>query len=1541
VPKASLSINKFDLGIMNRYDKRDVPEGGMYSLTGVIPDIVGQLRQGGGETPHNPIGISDSITVNGLIEPGYGLFSFKLDYELTSDSESATKYIAIQNKNIIGIFESSSDTFVSAQISLSYGASSSYISIPIYHIIDGELKISDAKFNVDNSSGDSSSLDSKFVKTFRYIRKRWFPQISDISASGSTGFPESYNGSLEINNSDNATKGDFYDLASYIFPPTVAQATDTKTHCLYSHDDLSRDSNVQYPGAGAGADADAAAVNYIAQLEAGNIALAVTQGNSGNSDEGEWMQDSKLGFGVSFQYDNNQESQVTEFYDKFSCTLDNIPLAFQLFARQGPNAFDKRLSGINLYWTSDSSGGFDDPLWLGYWHWGLNESDLSYFETHEGLKTYEMGYSNTTPYVKGPEDTIAGMTGTQITYAGLRVDTLPTITFEIRNGFDNNSESICAKYKTSVVTGNRRVYIGGVKQYKFDPDRGLQSESVTGAIATPILNSGKQCKIIEMDQRLDRMIKSPVNKFDIFPEENFIDVAVNDGESITALVNFNDRILQFKENTLYIINISGDYEYLESQHKWMGINHSYQVLTTEYGVIWVNKRGCYIYTGEGNPVNLILNKLKNYDVLQSDVALNRFVSWETFIGSNGMIGYIKKNKQVVVFEDPSSSEGGDVMIYDMQTKSWSHMSNSISSFPKSNIVLDYDDSCLYMSNTQSDTTIAQSRVARHNVIGGTSVWELQNVNSLSASTSTKLRIGSEDITQTLSWSHSSNGEFTSDTSMSNLADYITAMINAGPYTANIYAESYGGNIKIYMPGHTYLSTLDGEDLSFSSAPTVSAYSWNTSQPAMTNFGQGQGLQFLDFSSYVNDLTMLTWLIKNDVNLLTENSTHYSMTMLCQHLQLNGLAVGVGDIASSNSDAYYNPYNFPYVSITSVWNSEVIQPTDVENTIGTNLNEYRQILNIDSSNLPYIQYTKSSGNYGWSTNNLKLEFGTSPGKIEGSLLNSKLQLYRFSSAAGQSSFYTGGGTTGTNITTIYYDDVSDSNNSTVFTPIVFRNFTNPESLHISIVGNHESIFSVGTKYHISGGSSGNSTSSGQSNYLRNVKLSEITVYTSSNNTQGYDSDNGQRDSFTVLVFNRGDQSDSGTDEPEASGKWAAIKSYGDTCATAITFSSDVSVVIDNTLKSEATESSPQVNSLHLNRSDYNAEERITVTLKDQNGVSVDQNYIPVNENEYRTMDNFISSFNNLSFLSNFILSNPLTHVITGGIGENNRITAAYLVSTTEMRVNADLNILGFSPGDTITFTHSTPSASDYFANYGAVFTDNSPLYKIKTMDAIHGATTAGYTHFTIQNSDAELELPLHYKTAITLSPTPSPSDSTNIASTGLLRLVSSAIAYTGPVVNPEVPGIPISSSISSGQQLSVNEFNNDVNNGLSNSTLHIETKDIDFGSPGTSKKIHYIDVSYSYSVSDQVQSGTSPVSIFGYLNNTNDPVLLTSVNLGSSNDIANSLSETDGSWRTSRMYFNTSKRPISAKSISIVIESDVAIKNFKLNDISISFRETKR
>ena len=134
-------------------------------------------------------------------------------------------------------------------------------------------------------------------------------------------------------------------------------------------------------------------------------------------------------------------------------------------------------------------------------------------------------------------------------------------------------------WKASCVA-NRRAYIGNLKVFYEDG-------------TTKVMN--------------DTMVRSLPNKFDIFPISEKVDVAINDGEEITALEEFNDRILQFKERTLYIINASQDTEFLEDKLDYRGVAHQASVFKTEYGVVWANIHGCYFYDGR-----------KVHDLIQKD-----------------------------------------------------------------------------------------------------------------------------------------------------------------------------------------------------------------------------------------------------------------------------------------------------------------------------------------------------------------------------------------------------------------------------------------------------------------------------------------------------------------------------------------------------------------------------------------------------------------------------------------------------------------------------------------------------------------------------------------------------------------------------------------------------------------------------------------------------------------------------------------------------------------------------------------------------------
>ena len=145
---------------------------------------------------------------------------------------------------------------------------------------------------------------------------------------------------------------------------------------------------------------------------------------------------------------------------------------------------------------------------------------------------------------------------------GLTMQPFDTYTSE---NFFSPETYIDAQYKHAELVG-RRVYVGNIRQ---------------GGISYP-----------------DRIIKSPINRFDIFPETNFIDVAVGDGDEITSLQSFGDRLLQFKRNKLYILNISGEAEVLESEHPNAGIANPSQVVKTSNGIAWINAIGLWFFDGE-------------------------------------------------------------------------------------------------------------------------------------------------------------------------------------------------------------------------------------------------------------------------------------------------------------------------------------------------------------------------------------------------------------------------------------------------------------------------------------------------------------------------------------------------------------------------------------------------------------------------------------------------------------------------------------------------------------------------------------------------------------------------------------------------------------------------------------------------------------------------------------------------------------------------------------------------------------------------------
>jgi len=272
-------------------------------------------------------------------------------------------------------------------------------------------------------------------------------------------------------------------------------------------------------------------------------------------------------------------------------------------------------------------------------------SDIWYLQFYVDLKDNRAYSTTSSGFAEGQD-----FEGTSYGYCLKRehmlsyneIDSYESETSLVSNNHANKSiqELIC-QYKTSTVANNR-LYVGNIKQ------NGTSYE--------------------------DRMIKSPVNKYNILPSSNFIDVANNDGDEITALASFKDKLLQFKKNKVYIINISGDYEFIEETYEQAGVSLPCNVVKTPYGIAWINSNGCYLYDGS-RAINLIDNKIPSSE----DEKLESGANWPISMGTNkdyniGNIGYNFNTKDLVIARH--IKKGGptinflDGAVYNIPTKSW-------------------------------------------------------------------------------------------------------------------------------------------------------------------------------------------------------------------------------------------------------------------------------------------------------------------------------------------------------------------------------------------------------------------------------------------------------------------------------------------------------------------------------------------------------------------------------------------------------------------------------------------------------------------------------------------------------------------------------------------------------------------------------------------------------------------------------------------------------------------------------------------------------
>jgi len=314
----------------------------------------------------------------------------------------------------------------------------------------------------------------------------------------------------------------------------------------------------------------------------------------------------------TFIYDGNQESLPFKYANTHTIASGNDLCALSLnVSAKGP--YDPRISGGRIYIREL---GTDSEYIM------LLDIDLT-----KGCRTkfsddYTVWHDAGSSQYNCP--TATATANFEVTEFGL-------LTYEIINGF---SSSIFSNYigdqgeywKDSVVANNR-VFVCNVTIK--DENTGIDKENAT------------------LKKYSDRIMYSMPNRFDTFPYHNYIEASKGDADVYTAIDSYGDRLLAFKNRSLDIINISSPDDanwFLEETKQYMGVSWHEAVKRTQYGLLWVNEQGLFLYNGN-QIINLKENKINNE-------------TWIASVTSTSAILYDEKSSLAYITRSYAGSASG-------------------------------------------------------------------------------------------------------------------------------------------------------------------------------------------------------------------------------------------------------------------------------------------------------------------------------------------------------------------------------------------------------------------------------------------------------------------------------------------------------------------------------------------------------------------------------------------------------------------------------------------------------------------------------------------------------------------------------------------------------------------------------------------------------------------------------------------------------------------------------------------------------------------
>jgi hypothetical protein len=672
MPKKTYKLLRFDGGINSANSPKDIGDNQLADLKGMLSDELGRLKLTAKFTDNEYSNVGNLSSIN-ISELGKGLYMFTSDYKGITDGTAngigSSIVLCVERNNSFSLIEylysTSTDAF-SASDYLNLGSYGSLVS-PIFIWAGGALRV----YESDHSA---TFFEPRHVKYYPSRTIGVASTETDCTTAEDWRFRDAAIKNVHPRGTTNGVQ--------YCKNAVALRVNDSNKDRGYSFNSIACDGAVSTYStgemAGSGTDED---YRWGVALE-----FASSQDGTGS---GGWQPTTAISyqFWVTTVYDGGtQESppelmqmkdEMTYFngtdgtwngkYLDTSCQFvdwpnrgsdtvgENLSVTFRPVIKfnnastttytfgnggTGTDEGNPRISGARIYFSSSEDG--HGALWR------MFDCDFE-----KGLKCIGAGDSSYLPwavYDRGSPETSDYLTGTGMntnspanaTQVGITHESPPRyLRYDVMN-LHRNDEVIDVQSFKAWCIANNRLYIGNVKQ----------DDVVYG----------------------DRMLKSGVNEWDKFPmDSNSIDAATSDGDDIIALVEYADRILQFKRMSLHIINVAKGEEFPESINNYKGIHTPGAVTKTDFGVAWANATGCFLF--DGRQITNLLEK-KGMKLVSSD-------TWSDFINQQEKvrIAYDPKSRHIIVLAGSTLSSTDKAYIFNLVLRNWSRHDNIFNGNP--------------------------------------------------------------------------------------------------------------------------------------------------------------------------------------------------------------------------------------------------------------------------------------------------------------------------------------------------------------------------------------------------------------------------------------------------------------------------------------------------------------------------------------------------------------------------------------------------------------------------------------------------------------------------------------------------------------------------------------------------------------------------------------------------------------------------------------------------------------------------------------------